>query len=336
MRFLTKISLLLAVLALFASCETHATDDTCCIDYAYNYPTRYQQGCCLWEGNIDVLYLEARNSFAPVELGNSSTFNTTPQELAYDWKAAFRVGVGANLPGDRFAVDLDWLHYRTDAQLSSDLSGDQSNFLIPYFEVIIDPSNQIEVLSSDYSSYSRLHLNEINLSVHREYVLTPGIVLSPKIGVTYLDIKSTLSLSLIPHVQFGVSPFIEVKTQNRFYGLGIKGGIDSMWNLGCGFGLFSELQTGLIWGRYQTSTPFITPDGAPQHARYVHQNLVPTLDFGVGIIFDNRFDDGSDLRLKAGWEGFYYYDQTTINLEPQLISHPLTLQGVVLSISYSM
>ena len=124
------------------------------------------------------------------------------------------------------------------------------------------------------------------------------------IALAGLDIKSTYSgLIAIPAQNVRSSEVVNIDLKTRFKALGVKVGLDSFWEIGCGLGIFGESRLGLLYGRYETiGTPLSSSNIAS--VRLVHHDVIPTFEFSLGLGWEKCFCDGSEVNVKLGWEGF--------------------------------
>ncbi|MDN3507052.1 MAG: Lpg1974 family pore-forming outer membrane protein [Simkaniaceae bacterium] len=218
-----SVFLLLGASSLFA-------EEECC--FSYNPPARaFAPECCGFYLNVDPVIWQARvggTGIAVQENGHSRV-----QNLNYDWDWGFRVGIGVNTSHDAWDVLLQWTHWSTDAK--RDFSG-STNF--PRFGHIEESAN---VVSSNW----KLQYDLIDLEAAREFWISSCVSMRPFGGLraAWIDQKE-FDIDLE-----GLSSYSSycIGQSDRYWGIGIRSGLDMQWGFGHGFSFFNDFAGNLLY-----------------------------------------------------------------------------------------
>ena len=76
--------------------------------------------CCSFQGNVDYLYLKGKLGLDDFFLGgdfnsiqNIAIADIGLKEVYVDWDGGYDIGIGWNLPGDQWAIGLNWVHFNS-------------------------------------------------------------------------------------------------------------------------------------------------------------------------------------------------------------------------------
>lgn len=121
---------------------------------------------------------------------------------------------------------------------------------------------------------------------------------------------------------------MSAKYKDEWWGMGIEAGIDSLWKLGMGFGVFADLGTAILYGNHnmrfkETNNPAFAddsnsgtslPNGVFANVKARHNPIAhPVLDLQLGLCWDwLNSAETFGLALKAGWENHVYFSQNQL------------------------
>ena len=257
----------------------------------------------------------------------------------FDWSSGFRVGIGWNTKHDDWDFLLSWMRFYSHEKNSVASSG----------STYVDPTIALGPVASASANF-HLHLNQIELVLGREFYVSRALSLKPLVGI----ITSWIDQKYITHYDtmlgigsLGNGTFNKNTNKNDFWGTGLKGGINTQWELGWGFSIFGNGALSILYGKFdvkKTSEVNASTGGVPINknpsatdnfhlARYI-------ADVSLGMRFDYMFnDDRIHLGLQGGWEDHIYFGQnqflTSTNIynvgQIESANQDLTLQGFALS-----
>lgn len=297
-----------------------------------------------------------QQTFSPA--GNVTPFlagRTKAKTLHFDWGWGFRIGLGANLNHDGWDVNLQWMRFRTDTHRHLKTDGIKELFT-PVFaanQVDIDPVSPTlapQGMLKEAKSDWRLHFNELDLELGRQFFVSKWLTIKPRAGLRTAWIKQSDKIAYenwLPPVFSGtafrsvVDYFVNMKC--KYWGLGLIGGLDTQWGLGCNWSLFANFDASILYGYFATSNRQTSLQQTGvffnlfEFQDFFHVSRFIT-DFFAGIRYDYMFcDERYHLGVQVGWEYHLFFGQNQFVKFPSDVSLPgvivssqndLSLQGV--------
>lgn len=241
------VSLLLVATSLFAEEEC----DPCCFEetptYCYNPPARpYAPDCFGFYLNVDPVIWQARvngTGIAVQTKGSEDFFNgqgqSRVQNLNYDWDWGFRLGVGVNTNHDAWDVLLQWTHWSTDAK--RDFSGSTN------FSHFGHPETLDGLSANAVNSKWRLQYDLLDLEAAREFWISPCVSMRPFGGLRTAWIDQKQFDVDLEDLSLPIYSRYSIQQSDRFWGIGIRSGLDMQWGFGYGFSLFNNFAGNLLY-----------------------------------------------------------------------------------------
>ena len=138
-----------------------------------------------------------------------------------------------------------------------------------------------------------------------------------------------------------VADTAEFSRKTKFCGVGIQGGLGGFWALGCGFGLYTDISGGLVYGRAKTRGRFLNLaviggslvdlEVQTRNKQWVTR---PNVDFAIGLDWDYRWDCYL-ISLNLGWEYHHYFEQNFLRAaEINSDRGDLSLHGLTAGINF--
>jgi|HubBroStandDraft_4_1064222.scaffolds.fasta_scaffold90840_1 hypothetical protein len=270
-----------------------------------------------WKANEDGIPLAVVNKGSANHLAHAKIEN-----LRGKWDPAFRVGVGYDVPHDGWDVGLTWLRYNSHGHRRSIHSG-SNRFVFPYFAPSADPIADNATCAKAKGRW-RLLLNQLDLDLGREFFVSKWLTLRPHVGLR-TDWISQKTTAKYENFSFLPPPNeVETKYRDRWWGLGLEGGLDTQWGLGEGWSIFGNLAAAIVYGKDrmrmkdENEPPFIdlsngadsTPNGTFVKLRRKTWVARPILDLQLGVRWDKMFSqDHLHLGIQLGWENHIYFSQ---------------------------
>jgi len=339
-----KKSLTIAsILALSCVGGLQAYDGYCCggscYDYGVNPPTFYDS--CGFTGSISYLYwkpYQDDNAFVNVitpnnddleNLGrnlNDTNVHTKLKEPNYQWDSGFQVSIGYLLPCDRWGLSLNWTHYETDVSnnVSTTPGAVQSTFVggSSYFTLDGFASGEAE---ADW----KLMFNQVDLDFSREFYVGKCMTLTPYVGLRALLIREKYRITTNNFTEEfeGIfekrdETFIS-RLESDFKSLGLKGGLQSFYEIGCGIGIYGDFGASVVFGAYDACHRFnsifilesIEPNFTSFGSNFLSHDrnaLRATLDLSLGLKWSSAINcDQGQVFVLLGWDHHLYFNQSS-------------------------
>lgn len=257
-----------------------------------------------WNAHENGLQVAVKNEGSGTNLSDSDA-----QTLKGKWNVGFRLGVGYNTPHDGWDLKFTWLRFTDNGSKNGHTHA--PNYFLP---TIIPPANVGLGNADSVKSHWRMRLDQLDLDLGREFFVSKWLTLRPHFGLRADWIRQTetadFEMVILTPVEMN-----DVGLKDRWYGIGLEGGLDTQWGLGSGWSLFGNVSTAILYGlhkitdvnRYQpTGLAEVTFMDFRDSRRISH----PILDIEAGVRWDNMFsNDRFHLGLQIGWEHHVYFSQ---------------------------
>ncbi len=285
-----------------------------------------------FQASADFLYWKAAQPNLP-----SAFVNTGPlfQDLGFltyidfEWSPGVRVGLGWDTNYDGWSLNANWTWLRNKSNASVGyvtevdvpafpLFADFHGVHIPSIVIATDISNVNTIVNIGFGSAKaswKMLYNMFDVVLSKPYSVSSKLDLTPSIGVQGGWISRHLDLT------YDAQPFevflVQLNSQNKFWGVGPRMGLDTDWKLGnCGFEIFGNFGSALLFGGSfqerldnngaefgEDNTNITTPSSTAQ--------IAPTLQMVFGLGWNKCFNYGCHdyyIDLDAAWEMNYYWN----------------------------
>jgi len=260
------------------------------------------------------------------------------------WAAGVRLGLGYNMGHDGWDAGFYWTHYNT-SHSNSTSSGDCCTPCPGFFQPVYFPKDygytssapNIFVTEAEGKKW-KLNLNLIDFELGREFFVSKWMTIRPHVGlrsawinqkfkaeyeqVTAGDGSNFFTSAITTLLPGAREDFVSMK--NNFWGIGLRGGLDANWGLGCGFSFYSKLALGLLVGKFNVNQKHNFHSGTTGNnlllssMKNSFRVCRPTADLMFGLRYDTTFSDDSwGLGVNLGWEQHYFWGQNkTFRFDP--------------------
>jgi len=346
-----KKTLIASVVALSSLTTLQAYDDGCCGGSCYNYgvnpPTIFDP--CGITGSISYLYWKPyqdngafANIITPVDgdidnLQSDTIYNADVQtrlkDPDYQWDSGFQVSVGYLLPCDRWGISLEWTHYETDVSTQATVS--PGYILSPFVYAVGYPTEIGETFQrGEAHSEWKLQFNQLDINFSREFYVGKCMTITPFVGLRALWIRNTNRIVTEANSIQGLDTFNDTLTSNLesdFKSLGLNGGLQSFYEIGCGIGVYGDFGASLVYGCYDAFHRITAIredvgsdiDVGSNFLSYDRNVLRATLDLSLGLKWMTDFNcNKGQVYVQLGWDHHLYFNQNSflslIQTEDQL------------------
>ena len=238
------------------------------------------------------------------ESSSSSKILGRVKSASYDWDWGFRAGAGINMPHDGWDLFANWTWFHTKDH--DNKNAEPGEFFWPAFYNAATSNNT--ATASHVVNDTHLRINMLDLELGREFFVSKWLTVRPHIGgrAAWLFRSFKNEFSGGSFSPAGIE--VEEKTENRFRGAGLRGGLDSQWGLGSGWSFFGQMAFALVYGRqhvnFDSKTVAASGDVTAQLTPHNNWGAVRGItDLALGLRWDHLFSgDAYRVRLQAAWE----------------------------------
>ncbi len=301
-------------------------------------------GCCCDENEfsftVAALVWEAHQEgleFAVLSKNSNPTLGTYPgniieaefQNPEFKWKGGLKIGIGYDVQHDGWDVEALWTTYHGRANKEVDADTEGNNTLLPlwsaYSMTAPGATTQGILFAAQVNAHWKLELDMLDLELGREFWTSKYLTLRPHIGFRGAWIRQSYEIE-----QFGgswSSPFTtpdnlndEVNLHNSFKGAGLRGGLDTVWQMGSGWGLFGNFALALVYGHFevknheftrQAQAPFSKVDVAEIKDSFRATRGIA--DLALGIQYSTMFKDNRyAFTIGLSWENHIFFNQNQL------------------------
>ena len=245
---------------------------------------------------------------------------------SFKWDFGFKLGLGYNTPCDGWDVGVLWTNYNGKASSHNEAEASDNTTLITLWsDVLQDQEDQYPLYASDINTSWKLKLNLIDIELGRDSWFGKRVAVRPHVGlrVAYLEQDYDIEYSggVFTNLTAPINPVGAyndfVKLENEYKGVGVRGGLDTVWNMGCGWGIYGNLAFSVIYGRFEVDhNEFLRDASDPHHkekvieARDSFRASRYMTDVALGLRYAARFCECQyALSVSLGWEHHLFLNQ---------------------------
>ena len=287
-------------------------------------------GPCVSDGadlfaTLDFIYWTAREehlSFAATSgqtTASSSSSVSTGKVFDPDWKfkPGIKIGLGLNFDHDGWDLYANYTWYRSGDNTKTARPGTSTNLIDPFIGVngtFQTTSSNGTTLSSAKGKWDLSHFDVIDLELGRNFYISRYLMLRPfaglkgswqkqKFDVTYNGIITRAQQTGGPT---GATVFTS-HNELKYWGLGLRGGLDTSWYFTRTFSLFGNLALSTMWDYFKsTRNDNQVTSGLNTSLINFSDNIhliEPVIETEIGLRYEEWFcDDRYHFSVEAGWE----------------------------------
>ncbi len=256
----------------------------------------------------------------------------------FSFDPGFRIGLGWNWPHDGWDLCAQWTRFHTAASDHTETTS--TKVVLPAFA---NPEAAVFPFAKAHA-HIRIQLNQIDTDLGREFYVSKWLTLKPTLGIRTLWIDQRYTATYEGAITTNASPYNQMIFINDSFGVGLKAGLSTQWELGWGFSFFGIGDFALVYDRFEVErqSTFITAGPSPATVTssakddfYIGRCVA---DLSLGLRWDYLLaHDRIHVALQAGWEEHLFFGQNQMYyLEPfqgirDTFNKDLTTQGLGLS-----
>ena len=234
----------------------------------------------------------------------------------FGWDFGFRVGMGYNLKHDQWDLYLNFTHYHGNAE--STKTADAGGALFPLWQ------SPFMAPDGGYVTHAKANwaitMNMADFELGRDFYVGRWLSFRPFLGLKGGTIQEKYHIEYSGGTAVPEGDEDQIHMTNHFWGVGVRLGVDSLWNFTKEWGLYGNGALSLLPGQYniQQKEKF-ERTSSPSFKIQDHISMTLTFaELSLGLQWDHMFaKDRYHLGMKLGWELNLLFDH---NLFMKLVS----------------
>ncbi len=181
--------------------------------------------------------------------------NAHTKNVEFHWHSGWRCGAGWNFGYDRWHLYFSYTLFRPQAREKT------SGVLFPYLMYqgnILVTATVVDEASAEWL----IDFQTWNLEIGRKCSLSEVFSLRPYAGVKGAWIGQHAHVEYLGGPTTPPGGEYDIRLKQKFRGVGVRSGLDSIWAFGAGFSLAGNISGSLLWGTFdvkQTQTLLTLP-----------------------------------------------------------------------------
>jgi hypothetical protein len=206
-----------------------------------------EERCSCWSASLQYLYWTVTENYLDYAIQGVPTVTPAPggivgqlgriETAKFDWRSGFKVGLQHN-NCDRFEVELEYTYFHDHGH--HNLTPSPNTFTDSTFEIVT------EAAISSVKTRIAFDYNMAHLLLAKSILLANCFALRAQGGLVGGVVTQDWNIDYFSSI---ASSF--VKSDWKFYGAGLKGGVNFEWFIGRNLTLLSKINISLIYGAYK-------------------------------------------------------------------------------------
>ncbi len=244
----------------------------------------------------------------------------------FNWDFGFKAGLAYNTTHDGWDFGVLWTWYRGTASNHLEAETDDNHTLIPLWSVFgvdLQPSDNELLYATDIEAHWSMRLNLVDVELGREFWVSKYVTFRPHIGIRVASIDQTYRLNHKGGVWSRQPSDLnnEVNMKNDFWGVGARGGFNTVWNFGHGFAFKADTAISIIYGRFKVkhdewNRVAISPHGKTRllETEDHFRTSRAMTDLALGLQWATPFGKECQYGFTIGiaWEHHMFFDQNQL------------------------
>ncbi len=254
----------------------------------------------------------------------------------------FKVGLGFITDHDGWDLyaNYTWLRPRTSSERLRPKGNlvVQDTMMWTQFSSILGSTSNVNIIKA--KGKWELDFNVIDLELGRNFFISRYLKLRPHFGL-----KGTWQKQRMDTKYKIENPVVDVATgEDRldYWGVGIRGGLDTSWHFDNCFSLVGELAVAALWERFDIDRKVIFHNipanvfSVPIYLDNSFHTIKPVVELFLGLRYEDWFCcDTYHLSLEAGWEQQWWSDQNQFfQIGVETRQGDLYMQGLTIKLRF--
>lgn len=231
----------------------------------------------------------------------------------FKWQPGFKLGLNYTSNCDAWDFGVLWTWYKGKAHGNVEAEASDNALLYTLWS-----RNGTETFARDVTHRWDLKLNLIDLEMGRDFWNSERLALRPFIGLRIAFINQDFDLEYRGGSFSNVNDFVEL--DNNYKGVGIRGGLNSTWNIGCGWAIYGDMAFSILYGKFSTSqkeytkgvtSPFSKTSITEADSSFRSSKLIT--DLGIGLQWGTLLCECKyGITFRLGWENHLFSNQNQL------------------------
>ena len=266
----------------------------------------------------DYILWEARSTnlaYAYSGVSNTEVTSITAGGKGYEpgfkYQSGFKVGASAELWHDNWDLEAQyiWLH-ANDKETNAPTATITTTTLVPTW--VTDPSNELLTAASGHWN---LRYNVAELNLGRNFLISENLSLRPYYGIKggWNHQANDVNYTFRDTSVFTVTSLLNVQQRQTWWGVGFQTGLDTGWWFDENWGIYANVDTSLLWGRYRVINKVYNTATRLYSQNFVDKQygIQSVFDIEMGLRWQMSFDDNTyAFLIQAGWEQQIWLNHT--------------------------
>lgn len=255
------------------------------------------------------LYWQAEQAGLGYAIKLSPSKRAQVKTPSFDWDVGFKAGVGYKVPHDTWDLLLQFtsLQTHTDAKVEADEKGTLS----PTWLFSADP---VAPFVDQSTMHWRLHLGVLDALLRKMCDFSSSLSFRPEIGIRTAWIRQKFNVGY-----FGGNRFpdqeTEMRTKNKFWGIGPHIGARTQWKYRYGLSLFSDIAWSILYGQFylHQDEDLVSSGEKTLGIHNVYRQSASIGQLALGLLWERSFK-GALKRLQLGfvWDASLFFSQNQL------------------------
>lgn len=322
--------------------------------YSYGYDPAFCENVCPssyhnWSFSAEALFWKAcedglayGTQVRVTPIGTNFRIDSRIKKPHFKWDTGFRLGLNYNLPCDCWGLAFYWTHFHTHTHSHHRSPATDTDYFIPGFGTSTFGSlGQAPITDTTARWKKNVELFDVELG--RPFCFNHCLTLRPHIGIRAAWIRDTYRIrnkapfeTASNQVTDTEQDIQRLKLRNDYEAIGLRAGLDSQWDLGCGISLYSKAALSALYGHYDIKNRIVhllfggEPSENQVLAQTVHVEQKDSFcacrgisDLAVGLRWRACFcNDTIILTINVGWEQHLFINLNEFEQIAQLNEAP--------------
>jgi hypothetical protein len=264
----------------------------------------------------------------------------TLKRPAFGFEPGFKVGLGTHFHHDGWDICTEYT-YLAGSEEENQIGASEGKGGKTLINITTGDGIPATISFDRAKSEWKQNFSVVDLELGRNFFISKYLTMRPNAGLKTAWIHETLEYSFLPtpnttDPRGGVPGADTVEQafshrQQHMWGLGIRGGIDTMWHVTKNWAFYGDLAFTTLWADFHLKAwdnlvESSAGEFQPLHVRHSVQTVIPVIEASLGLAYITWACDNSyRFQFQAGWEQQIWTD---FNYFQQQGSGSLSTQGL--------